>query len=72
MRDLHPRQNQNTRVVCDTANVVPPGFRTPADVAVAAADVARRLGRRDAAMALADLVIGLLPAGVALQRLEKN
>lgn len=43
----------------------------PAKLA-AAADVARRLGRRDAAMALADLVIGLLPTGVAPQPLEKN
>jgi len=43
----------------------------PAKLA-AAADVARRLGHRDAAMALADLVIGLLPAGAAQTKLEKN
>lgn len=43
----------------------------PAKLA-AAADVARRLGHRDAATALADLVIGLLPAGAAPQQLEKN
>jgi hypothetical protein len=36
----------------------------PAKLA-AAADAARRLGRRDAARALADLVTGLLPAGTA-------
>jgi UDP-N-acetylglucosamine--N-acetylmuramyl-(pentapeptide) pyrophosphoryl-undecaprenol N-acetylglucosamine transferase len=43
----------------------------PAKLA-AAADVARRLGHRDAAKALADLVIGLLPAGTAQTDLEKN
>jgi len=43
----------------------------PAKLA-AAAEVARRLGRRDAAVALADLVIGLLPGGVAAKALEKN
>jgi UDP-N-acetylglucosamine--N-acetylmuramyl-(pentapeptide) pyrophosphoryl-undecaprenol N-acetylglucosamine transferase len=43
----------------------------PAKLA-AAADVARHLGRRDAALALADLVIGLLPAGIAPSLQEKN
>ncbi len=43
----------------------------PAKLA-AAADVARRLGHRDAAMALADLVIGLLPVGMAPATQEKN
>jgi len=43
----------------------------PAKLA-AAADVARRLGHRDAAKALADLVIDLLPAGIAQTDLEKN
>lgn len=43
----------------------------PAKLA-AAADAARRLGHRDAATALADLVIGLLPAGAAQTKLEKN
>src|SRR5256885_12858892 len=42
MRNLHPRQNQKTRVVCDTANVAPPRFRIPTDVAVAAAEMAWR------------------------------
>src|SRR5438874_3967501 len=42
VRDLHPRQNQKPRVVCDEANVAPPSFRTPADVAVAAAEMAWR------------------------------
>ena len=43
----------------------------PAKLA-AAADVARRLGHRDAAQALADLVIGLLPGAVAPQHRETN
>ncbi|MDY0881281.1 undecaprenyldiphospho-muramoylpentapeptide beta-N-acetylglucosaminyltransferase [Dongia soli] len=42
----------------------------PAKLA-AAADAARRLGRRDAARALADLVTGLLPAGT-VQELEQH
>src|SRR3954452_25606451 len=42
VRNLHPRQNQKTRIVCDTANVSPPRFRTPTDVAVAAAEMAWR------------------------------
>jgi UDP-N-acetylglucosamine--N-acetylmuramyl-(pentapeptide) pyrophosphoryl-undecaprenol N-acetylglucosamine transferase len=41
----------------------------PAKLA-AAADTARRLGHRDAAQALADLVIGLLPSAVAQTRQE--
>jgi UDP-N-acetylglucosamine--N-acetylmuramyl-(pentapeptide) pyrophosphoryl-undecaprenol N-acetylglucosamine transferase len=43
----------------------------PAKLA-AAADVARRLGHRDAAKALADLVIGLLPGSIAPTNREKN
>jgi hypothetical protein len=37
-----PGQNQKTSIVGDEANVVPPRFRTPADVAIPAAEVARR------------------------------
>jgi UDP-N-acetylglucosamine--N-acetylmuramyl-(pentapeptide) pyrophosphoryl-undecaprenol N-acetylglucosamine transferase len=43
----------------------------PAKLA-AAADVARRLGHRDAALALADLVVGLLPRGGTPAIQEKN
>ena len=37
-----PGQNQKARVVGDEADVAPPRFRAPADVAVAAAQMARR------------------------------
>src|SRR3954466_569533 len=46
VRNLHPRQNQKTRVVCDTPNVAPPRSRTPTDVAVAAAEMAWRRAPR--------------------------
>ena len=48
MRDLNPRQNQKPCVVCDEANVAPPRFRTPADIAIAAAEMARRRTPRQA------------------------
>src|SRR5436305_14731981 len=42
VRDLHPRQYQKPCVVCDKPNVAPPRFRTPTDVAVAAAEMTWR------------------------------
>ena len=39
VRNLYPRQNQKPCVVCDEADVAPPRFRTPTDVAVAAAEM---------------------------------
>ena len=57
--------------ICDPMQYATSVMTNPAKLA-AAADVARRLGHRDAAMALADLVIGLLPAGAAQTKLEKN
>ena len=41
MLDPHPRQDQETRVVGDKADAAAPRRGIPADVAVAAADVAR-------------------------------
>jgi hypothetical protein len=39
--NLNPRQDQKPRVVGQEANVAPPGFRVPADIAVAAAQMPR-------------------------------
>ena len=44
----NPRQNQKSRVVGEEADVAPPRFLVPADVAVARAEVARRAGPRQA------------------------
>src|ERR1017187_5043108 len=42
VRHRHPGQNREATVVGQKADVAPPGFRIPADVAVAAAQVPRR------------------------------
>src|SRR5664279_5250130 len=41
IRDLDPGQDQKARVVGDKTDVPSPGFRTPADVAVTAAQMSR-------------------------------
>ena len=48
MRNLDPGQDQKARVIGDEADVAPPRFRAPADVAVAAAQMTRRRTPRQA------------------------
>src|SRR5215471_572612 len=48
MRDPDPGQDQKARVVDDEADVASPCFRTPADIAVAATQVARSRTPRQA------------------------
>src|ERR1017187_10324058 len=40
----YPRQDQESRIVSDEADVAPPRFGVPADVKVAAAQMSRRRG----------------------------
>src|SRR5258707_11391315 len=47
MRHGNPRQNQKASVIGDEADVAPPCFRTPADIAVPAAQMARRRTRSE-------------------------
>ena len=42
MRNLNPGQYQESRVVSNEADVAPSGFRRPADMAIAAAQMTRR------------------------------
>src|SRR6266571_3736530 len=48
MLHLDPRKNQKARVVGQEANIAPPRFCTPADVAVARTQVSRRARPRQA------------------------
>src|SRR5450755_1596045 len=64
MGDADPRQNQKPRVIGDEADVALPRFRTPADVAVPAAQMARCRTPRQARDGTA------LPPGQVLQVLS--
>ena len=64
MRNADPGQNQKARVVGDEADVAPPRFRAPADIAVAAAQMARRRTPRQAGDRTAlrpDQILQVLP-----------
>jgi len=48
MGNSHPGQNQKPRVIGDEADIAPPRFRIPPDIAIPAAQMTRRRTPRQA------------------------